>query len=160
MTEMKQELASVKTELREGLAAVKENLTNDSLTETVNNMEQNSNDEQTTGLRTQLDMVKSLLISVNISMSEGFSAVNTSVSEGLSAVNTSMSEGLSAVKTELQEHRSQTASELAGLETNQETIDSKLDSLDSKQDGLSMTVTTAHSELERNVLTNVPSAKQ
>ncbi|CAI8017997.1 hypothetical protein GBAR_LOCUS10873, partial [Geodia barretti] len=108
IAEMKQELASVKTELREGLAAVKENLTN-------------------------LNMVKSLLISVN----------------------TSMSEGLSGVKTELQEHSSQTTSELAGLETNQETIDSKLDSLDSKQDGLSMTVTTAHSELERNVLTNV-----
>ena len=149
LTEMKQDLA---TEMREGLAALRENLTNiqqqvDFLTETVNNLEQNlqrNNDEQTTGLRTQLDMVRSLLISVN-----------TSMSEGLSAVNSSVSEGLSGVKTELQEHSSQTASELAGLETNQETIDSKLDSLDSKQDGFSMTVTTAHSELERNVLTNV-----
>ena len=62
LTEMKQELASVKTELREGLAQVKENLTNiqqqvNALTETVSNMEQNSNDEQTTGLHTKLDMV-------------------------------------------------------------------------------------------------------
>ncbi|CAI8049484.1 hypothetical protein GBAR_LOCUS27246, partial [Geodia barretti] len=65
MTEMKQELAFVKTELRAGLAQVKENLTN-------------------------LNMVKSLLISVN----------------------TSMSEGLSAVKNTLKEHSSQTASEL------------------------------------------------
>ena len=170
LTEMKQDLA---TEMREGLAALRENLTNiqqqvSALTETVNDLsrdveevknqsklilphintlEQNLGqkvdtseenirgklDEQTTGLCTKLDMVKSLLISVN----------------------TSMSEGLSGVKTELQEHSSQTASELAGLETNQETIDSKLDSLDSKQDGLSMTVMTAHSELEQNVLTNV-----
>ncbi|CAI8054599.1 hypothetical protein GBAR_LOCUS29787 [Geodia barretti] len=145
MTEMKQELAFVKTELREGLAKVNENLTNiQKQVNSASNMEQNSNDEQTTGLHIQLDMVKSLLVSVNISMSEG-----------LSAVNTSMSEGLSGVKAKLQEHSSQTASELAGLETNQETIDSKLDSLDSKQDGLSMTVMTAHSELERNVLTNV-----
>ncbi|CAI8029648.1 hypothetical protein GBAR_LOCUS16823 [Geodia barretti] len=145
LTEMKQDLA---TEMREGLAALRENLTNiqqqiNALTETVSNLEQTlqqNNDEQTP----KLDMVKSLLISVN-----------TSMSEGLSAVNTSMSEGLSGVKANLLEHSSQTASELAGLETNQETIDSKLDSLDSKQDGLSMTVTTAHSELERNVLTNV-----
>ena len=145
LTEMKQDLA---TEMRESLAALRENLTNiqqqvNALTKTVNNLEQTllqNNDEQTP----KLDMVKSLLISVN-----------TSMSEGLSAVNTSMSEGLSGVKTELQEHSSQTASGLVGLETNQETIDSKIDSLDSKLDGLSMTLTTVHSELERNVLTNV-----
>ncbi|CAI8015214.1 hypothetical protein GBAR_LOCUS9455 [Geodia barretti] len=128
-------LTEMTTEMREGLAALRENLTYiqqqvKALTETVNNLEQNlerNNDEQMKGLRTQLDMVKSLLVSVN-----------TSMSEGLSAVNTSMSEGLLGVKAKLQEHSNQTASELAGLETNQETIDSKLDSLDSKQDGLSI----------------------
>ena len=95
------------------------------------------------------------LSAVNTNMSEGLSAVNTSLSEGLLAVNTSMSEGLSEVKTELQEHSNKTASELAGLETNQETLDSKLHSLDTKQDTLSSTVTTLTSELEHSVLTNV-----
>ena len=138
LTQIKEDLAA---EMREGLAALRENITNiqqqiDSLTETANNHKQ-STDEHTTRLWYLL------------------TAVNTSMSEGLSAVNTSMSEGLSEVKTELQEHSSQTASELAGLETNQETLDSKLDSLDTKQDTLSSTVTILTSELENTVLTNV-----
>ena len=161
-------------EMREGLAALRENITNiqqqiDSLTETVNNHKQ-STDEHTTRLWYLLTAVNTSmseglsavntgmsegLSAVNTSMSEGLSAVNTSMSEGLSAVNTSMSDGLSEVKTELEEHSNKTSSELAGLETNQGTLDSKLDSLDTKQDTLSSTVVTLTSELENTVLTNV-----
>ena len=160
LTQIKEDLAA---EMREGLAALRENITSiqqqiDSLTETVNNHKQ-STDEHTTRLWYLLMAVNTSmsegLSAVNTSMSEGLSAVNTSMSEGLSAVNTSMSEGLSEVKTEFQEHSNKTASELAGLETNQETLDSKLDSLDTKQDTLSSTVTTATNRLEHTVLTNV-----
>ena len=134
MTEIKEDLATVNNEMREGLTAVKENLTNiqqqvDSLTETVNNLKQNL--QQST--ETKLYMVKSLLMSVN----------------------TSMSEELSAINNKLEEHSSKTASKLAGLDTNQRTLDSKLDSLELKQDTFNGTVMTATSELEHNVLTNV-----
>ena len=90
-------------------------------------------DEQTAGVCDKLDTIQSLLISVN----------------------TNTSQYLSQIKTRLQEHGNLTASELARLETSHQTIDSRLDSLDSKQDGLNITVMTVNSELEYNVLTNV-----
>ena len=68
---------------------------------------------------------------------------------------TEMKEDLAAVKEkvdslskDLEEHKNKTTTQLVDM-------NSKLDSLDSKQDGLSMTVTTVNSELEHNVLTNV-----
>ena len=134
-TNMSEGLSAVNTSMSEGLSAV-----NTSMSE---------------GLSAVNTSMSEGLSAVNTGMSEGLSAVNTGMSEGLSAVNTSMSEGLSEVKTELQEHSNKTASELAGLETNQETLDSKLDSLDTKQDTLSSTVTIATNRLEHTVLTNV-----
>ena len=123
-------------------------------------------DEQTAGICTKLDTIQSLLISVNTSMSQELktrlqehstqtASEHQDIDSKLDSLDSSVSQEFSVVKTRLQEHSSQTASELAGLETSQQTIHSKLDSLDSKQDGLSMTVMTVNSELEYNVLTNV-----
>ena len=77
------------------------------------------------------------------------------VHETLSPFMTEMRENLTAVKEkvdslsrDLEEHKNKTTTELVDM-------NSKLDSLDSKQDGLSMTVMTVNSELEHNVLTNV-----
>ena len=164
MSEMREGLESVRKEMREGVAGNKNEVLSrieekvDSLSR---DLEEHKNKTTTelAGTNSNLLAVNTSmsegLMAVNTSMSEGLSAVNTSMSEGLSAVNTSMSEGLSEVKTELEEHSSQTSSELAGLEANQETLDSKLDSLDTKQDTLSSTVTTLTSELEHTVITNV-----
>ena len=77
------------------------------------------------------------------------------VHETLSPFMTEMKEDLAAVKEKvnslsrnLEEHKNKTTTQLVDMNC-------KLDSLDSKQDGLSMTVTTVNSELEHNVLTNV-----
>ena len=77
------------------------------------------------------------------------------VHETLSPFMTAMKEEVAAVKgkvdslsRDLEEHKNKTTTKLVDMH-------SKLDSLDSKQDGLNMTVMTLNSELEHNVLTNV-----
>ena len=57
-------------------------------------------------------------------------------------------EKVNSFSKELEEHKNKTTAELADMK-------SKLDSLDTKQDTLSSTVTTLTSELEHSVLTNV-----
>ena len=128
MSEMREGLESVRKEMREGVA-------NEVLSRIEEKVDSLSRDLEEHKNKTTTELADT--------------------NSNLLAVNTSMSEGFTAVETKLQEHSSQTASELAGLETNQETLDSKLDSLDTKQDTLSSTVTTLTSELEHSVLTNV-----
>ena len=74
------------------------------------------------------------------------------VHETLSPFMTEIREDLAAVKTEMKEDLAAVKENLTRIETE---LAEKLDSLDSKQDGLSMTVMTVNSELEHNVLTNV-----
>ena len=88
-------------------------------------------------------------------MREDLAAVKTEMREDLTAVKTEMREDLTAFKEkvdslsgDLEEHKNKTTTELVDM-------NSKLDSLGSKQDGLNMTVMTVNSELEQNVLTNV-----
>ncbi|CAI8058151.1 hypothetical protein GBAR_LOCUS31613, partial [Geodia barretti] len=66
-----------------------------------------------------------------------------------------MREGLAALRENLTNIQQQVNSLTETVSNMEQNSNSKLDSLDSKLDGLSMTVTTVHSELERNVLTNV-----
>ena len=77
------------------------------------------------------------------------------VHETLSPFMTEIRQDLASVKEkvdslsgDLKEHKSKTSTELVDM-------NSKLDSLDSKQGSLSMTVMTVKSELEHNILTNV-----
>ena len=88
-------------------------------------------------------------------MREDLAAVKAEIREDLAAVKTEMREDLAAVKTEVKEELAAVKKNLTRIETELVDMNSKLDSLDSKQDGLSMTVMTVNSELEHNVLTNV-----
>ena len=88
-------------------------------------------------------------------MKEDLAAVKTEVKEELAAVKTEVKEELAAVKTEVKEELAAVKDNLTRIETELVDMNSKLDSLDSKQDGLNMTVMTVNSELEHNVLTNV-----
>ena len=77
------------------------------------------------------------------------------VHETLSPFMTEMREDLAAVKNEVKEELAAVKENLTRMETELAYMNSKLDSLDSKQDGLNMTVMTVNFELEHNVLTNV-----
>ena len=88
-------------------------------------------------------------------MKEDLAAVKTEVKKELAAVKTEVKEELAAVKTEVKEELAAVKKNLTRIETELVDINSKLDILDSKQDGLSMTVMTVNSELEHSVLTNV-----
>ena len=82
---------------------------------------------------------------------ETLSPFMTEMKEDLAAVKENMTrvEGkVDSLSRDLEEHKNKTTTELVDM-------NSKLDSLDSKQDGLNMTVMTVNSELEHNVLTNV-----
>ena len=68
---------------------------------------------------------------------------------------TEMREGLAALRENLTTIQQQVNSLTETVSNMEQNSNSKLDSLDSKLDGLSMTLTMVHSELERNVLTNV-----
>ena len=103
-----------------------------------------------------------LVVRLAAAVHETLSPFMTEMRESLAVVTTEMRETAAAVKEnltiiegqvnslsrDLEDHKNKTTTELAA-------IDSKLNSLDSKQDGLSMTVMTVHSEQEHNVLTNV-----
>ena len=77
------------------------------------------------------------------------------VHETLSPFMPEMKEDLAAVKTEVKKELAAVKKNLTRIETQLVDMNSKIDSLDSKQDGVSMKVTTVNSELEHNVLTNV-----
>ena len=62
--------------------------------------------------------------------------------------HTQIEEIVDSLNGDLKKHKNKTTTEFAD-------INSKLDSLNSKQDGLNMTVMTVNSELEHNVLTNI-----
>ena len=55
------------------------------------------------------------------------------------------------METQLHEHTEEVALEMAGLQAAHGTIKTKLDSLDTKQDGLTVKVMTLNSELEQNI---------
>ena len=69
----------------------------------------------------------------------------------LGSVNDVMRNQHTIMESELQDHKEQVSSGLAELHTTHGTIDSKLDSLESKQDALQMKVMTVGSELEANI---------
>ena len=84
-------------------------------------------------------------------MREYLAADKTEVKEELAAVKEHLTriEGkVDSLSRDLEEHKNKTTTELVDMNT-------KLDSLDSKQGDLNMTVMTVNSELEHNVLTNV-----
>ena len=110
MTEMKEDLAAVKRELKESKTAVTE-------------------------IKEDLDVVMNKI---------NLTAGNTEMRENLAPVKCKVD----SLSRDLEEHKNKTTTELVDM-------NSKLDSLDSKQDGLNMTMMTVNSELEHNVLTNV-----
>ena len=69
----------------------------------------------------------------------------------LGSVNDVMRNQHTIMESELQDHKEQVTTGLAELHTTHGTIDSKLDSLESKQDDLQMKVMTVGSELEANI---------
>ncbi|CAI8058177.1 hypothetical protein GBAR_LOCUS31621 [Geodia barretti] len=81
-------------------------------------------------------------------MRESLAAVKTEMRESLAAVKTEMRESLAAVKTEMKE-------DLSRIETKVDSLSGDIEEHKNKTAELSMTVTTVHSELEHNVLTNV-----
>ena len=102
-----------------------------------------------------VDVLHLSVVRLAAAVRETLSPFMTEMNEDLAAVKTEMKENLAAVREKvdslsrhLEEHKNKTTTELVD-------INSKLDSLDSKQNGLSMKVTTVNSELEHNVLANV-----
>ena len=102
-----------------------------------------------------VDVLHLSVVRLAAAVHEILSPFMTEMKEDLAAIKTEMKEDLAAVKEkvdslsrDLKEHKNETTTELVDM-------NSKLDSLDSKQDGLNMTVMTVNSELEHNVLTNV-----
>ena len=69
----------------------------------------------------------------------------------LGSVNDVMRNQHTIMESELQDHKEQVTTGLAELHTTHGTIDSKLDSLESKQDDLQMKVMTVGSEVEANI---------
>ena len=69
----------------------------------------------------------------------------------LGSVNDVMRNQHTIMESELQDHKEQVSTGLAELQTTHGTIDSKLDSLESKQDDLQMKVMTVGSEVEANI---------
>ena len=69
----------------------------------------------------------------------------------LGSVNDVMRNQHTIMESELQDHKEQVSTGLAELHTTHGTIDSKLDSLESKQDDLKMKVMTVGSEVEANI---------
>ena len=102
-----------------------------------------------------VDVLHLSVVRLAAAVHETLSPFMTEMKEDLAAVKTEMKEDLANVKSKvdslsryLEEHKNKTITELVDM-------NSKLDSLDSKQDGLNMTVMRVNSELEHNVLTNV-----
>ena len=82
-------------------------------------------------------------------MREGLAGDKKEMREDTAAkVLSRIEEKVNSLSKELEEHENKTTAEL-------ENMKSKLDSLDTKQDNLSSTVTTLTSELEHSILTNV-----
>ena len=102
-----------------------------------------------------VDVLHLSVVRLAAAVHETLSPFITEMKEDLAAVKTEMREDLAAVKTEMKEELAAVKKNLTRIETELVDMNSKLDSLDSKQDGLSTTVMTVNSELEHIVLTNV-----
>ena len=145
------------TEMREGLAAVKTDLRN--IDEKVNtltrefdaHMNQTSLDIST--LQSTLDesvtpateMIASKLASVK------------SVQSTMKSVQATMKADVKSVKSQLKKHKKFVADELETVLNNQHSMDLKLDILDLKQDRQDFRISVTHSDLELRILENVTS---
>ena len=98
-----------------------------------------------------VDVLHLSVVRLAAAVHETLSPFMTEIEEDLAAVKenlTRIESKVDSLSRDLEEHRNKKTTELVDM-------NSKLDSLDSKQDGLNMTVMTVNSELEHNVLTNV-----
>ena len=102
-----------------------------------------------------VDVLHLSVVRLAAAVHETLSPFMTEMKEHLAAIKTEMREDLAAVKTEVKKELATVKKNLTRIETELVDMKSKLDSLDSKQDGLSMTVMTVNTELEHSVLTNV-----
>ena len=129
LTEVREDLAALKRESKIAITDLREDLA---------------------AIRKEMNMTTVKIETTEVR--EGLAALKTDILEDMVAVKENLTiliEGkVDALSRDLKEHKNKATTEMVDM-------GSKLDSLDSKQDGLRMTVMTVNSELEHNVLTNV-----
>ena len=138
------------TEMREGLAAVKTDLRN--IDEKVNSLTREF-DAHTN--QTSLD-ISTLQSTLDESVTPATEKIASKLAS-VKSVQSTMKEDVKSVKSQLKKHKNFVADELETVLNNQHSMDLKLDILDLKQDRQDSRISVTHSDLELRILENVTS---
>ena len=136
------------TEMREGLAAVKTDLRN--IDEKVNTLTREF-DAHTNQTSLDISTLQSTLDESVTLATEKIASKLASVK----SVQSTMKEDVKSVKSQLKKHKKFVADELETMLNNQHSMDLKLDILDLKQDRQDSIISVTHSDLELRIFENV-----